>query len=123
MIAEYEFPEDAVNVSGSVDRTSLPIGAPRERPPRRRKKSEPRTPVSRELRVAWCATPTIHDRDGDAANTNRYGRIPKDDQLGLCEANASDVDALLKKNPRPKMVTPADGAPEILRLLDEHIGR
>lgn len=123
MIAEYELPEDAVSVSVSVDPTSLPMGEPRERPPGRRKKGEPRNPVSRELRVVWCATPTIHDRNGDAANTNRYGRIPEDDQLGLCEAMASDVEALLKKNPRLKIVTPAGGEPDVLRLLDEHIGR
>ena len=47
--------------------------------------------------MAYCGTVTLHDGEGEALHTIRYGRMPKGDAAGLCEGMAGDVVVLLRK--------------------------
>lgn len=123
LIAEFELPEGAKSVSVSLDRTGMPMAEPRELTAQeRRRKKRPKHPVTRQFRMAWCACLTIHDKLGKALHCIRYGRMPKGDQIALCDALAGDVAALLKKNPKLSVVRLADGAAEIWDLFSKCLG-
>lgn len=118
LISEYEVPVDAHAVSVSIDRVSLPMEEPRPRPRGRPAKNAPKNPITRQFRMAYCATATVHDEDGKALHTIRYGRMPLGDEVGLAEALASDVIAMRKKRPDLEVVRLADGAHEMWNLLE-----
>jgi len=120
LIEAYEIPAEARAVSASLDRVSVPMEEPRPRPVGRPKKGAAKRPVARNFRMAYCGTVTLHDGDGNALHTIRYGRMPQGDAKGLCEGMAGDVVALLRKRPRLKVQLLCDGAPEMWNLLEEH---
>jgi hypothetical protein len=119
LIEAYEVPAEAKSVSASLDRVSVPMEEPRPRPRGRPKKGAAKRPVARNFRMAYCGTVTLHDGDGNALHTIRYGRMPQGDAKGLCEGMAGDVVALLRKH-RLKVQLLCDGAPEMWNLLEEH---
>ena len=90
-------------MSVSLDRVSVAMEEPLPRPVGRPKKGAPKRPVARNFRMAYCATVTLHDQDGDALHTIRYGRMPQGDVKNLCEGLGADVSALLAKRPRLKV--------------------
>lgn len=120
LIEAYEVPADARSVSASLDRVSVPMEEPRPRPVGRPKKDAAKRPVARNFRMAYCGTVTLHDGEGNALHTIRYGRMPKGDAKGLVEGMAGDVVALLRKRPHLKVQLLCDGAPEMWNLLEEH---
>lgn len=120
LIEAYEVPAAAKSVSVSLDRVSVPMEEPRPRPVGRPRKGAAKRPVSRAFRMAYCGTVTLHDQDGNALHTIRYGRMPKGDEKGLVEGMAGDVVALLRKRPGLKVQLLCDGAPEMWNLLEEH---
>jgi post-segregation antitoxin (ccd killing protein) len=122
LIEEYEIPREARSVSVSLDRVSVPMEEPRPRPVGRPKKDDPKRPVARNFRMAYCATVTLHDRDGNGLHTIRYGRMPQGDARNLCEGLGADVAALLAKRPGLKVATLCDGAAELWNLLSEPLG-
>jgi hypothetical protein len=69
--------------------------------------------------MAYCGTVTLHDAEGKALHTIRYGTMPDGDPRGLCEGMASDVLAILRKRPDILVSRLCDGAPEMWNLLDE----
>lgn len=119
LIEQYEIPEEAKSVSVSVDRVSVPMEEPLPRPVGRPKKDAPKRPVARNFRMAYCATVTLHDQEGEALHTIRYGRMPQGDARNLCEGLGADVAALLVKNPSLKVAALCDGAAEMWNLLAE----
>lgn len=119
LIEEYEIPRKARSVSVSLDRVSVPMEEPLPRPVGRPKKDAPKRPVARNFRMAYCATVTLHDRDGNGLHTIRYGRMPQGDARNLCEGLGADVAALLAKRPGLKVATLCDGAAELWNLLAE----
>jgi len=122
LIEKYEIPREARSVSVSLDRVSVPMEEPRPRPVGRPTKDAPRRPVARNFRMAYCATVTLHDRDGNGLHTIRYGRMPQGDARNLCEGLGADVMALLAKRPALKVATLCDGAAELWNLLSEPLG-
>lgn len=123
LIGAYDLPQAARSVSVSLDRVSVPIEEPRPRPTGRPPKGAPKRPVTRAFRMAYCATVTLHDKDGDALHTIRYGRMPQGDVDALCDALAGDVVALLGKRPDLEVVLLTDGAAEMRDRLARHINR
>lgn len=119
LIRAFEVPREVRSVSASLDRVSVPMEEPRPRPPGRRRKGEPKRPIARVYRMAYCGTVTLHDGDGDAVHTIRYGTMPDGDPRSLCEGLASDVLAILRKRRGLSVSLLCDGAPEMWNLLDD----
>jgi hypothetical protein len=118
LIDAFEVPTEAHNVSVSLDRVSVPMEEPRSRPVGRPPKKAPKRPIERVFRMAFCGTVTLHDANGDAIYTIRYGTMPKGDPEGLCEGMAEDVAAMLTQRPDLKVILLCDGAKEMWNLLD-----
>jgi len=119
MIAAFELPREVRSLSVSLDRVSVPMEEPRPRPPGRRRKGAPKRPIARVYRMAYCGTVTLHDAEGDAVHTIRYGTMPDGDPGALCEGLASDVLAIMRKRRGLSVTLLCDGAPEMWNLLDD----
>lgn len=119
LIARYVLPEKARSVSVSLDRVAMPMEEPRARPRGRPRREAAKRPVSFVYRMAYCGTLTLHDGDGRALHTIRYGRMPKSDPVALSESLAADAAALLGKRKGMKVCVLTDGAVELQTLLDE----
>lgn len=118
LIQRYEVPREAQSLSVSLDRVSVPMEEPRPRPAGRPKKNAPKKPIAVVYHMAFCGTVTLHDADGTALHTIRYGTMPDGDPDALCMGMAGDVLALLDKAPRLKVELLCDGAPEMWNRLD-----
>ncbi len=98
---------------------SVPMEEPRPRPPGRPRKDAPKRPVARNWRMAFVGTVTLHDLEGEALRTFRYGRMPQGNAEDLCDGLAGDVLAMRAQRPDLKVVELVDGAPEISNRLGE----
>jgi hypothetical protein len=110
LIDTFEPPAEAFSVSASLDRVSIPMEEPA--PERSEQK------VERNFRMAFCGTVTLHDEDGKALYTIRYGRMPNGSAVELCDALANDVLELVAKKPSLAVMLLADGAHEMWNLLE-----
>jgi hypothetical protein len=117
LITAYEPPAEARSISVGLDRVSLPLEEPRARSPGRPKAGAPKRPISVNWRMAWVATVTLHDKQGDALHTIRYGAMPEDSVESLLHGAAGDVNEILRKRPRLKVAMVSDGAHEIVDHL------
>lgn len=117
LIDAYEVPKEARSVGVSLDRVSVPMEEPRARPVGRPRKNAPKRPVARNFRMAYCGTVTLHDADGAALHTIRYGCMPEGDLTGLCTRLVADVATLVSKRPRLQIQLVCDGSPELWNLL------
>ncbi|RLB61429.1 MAG: ISKra4 family transposase [Deltaproteobacteria bacterium] len=118
LIRSVAVPEAAVSVSLSLDRVSVPMEEPRPRPPGRPRKNAPKRPVSRTFRMAYCGTVTLHDAEGQAMHTVRYGAMPESGPEALVTSMAGDVVALREQRPDVAVMKLCDGAAEMWNLLD-----
>jgi hypothetical protein len=120
---EYELAPEAVSVSVALDRVSLPmeeaLGEAQPDP----FSGKPVCKVVRQFRMAYCATVTLHDGEGQALHTLRYGRMPQGDIEQLCAGLAAEVRTLLRKRPTLQVVLLADGAPELWTHLDQALNK
>lgn len=119
LIEAFDVPREVRGVSVSLDRVSVPMEEPRPRPPGRRPKDAPKRPIARVYRMAYCGTVTLHDAEGEAVHTIRYGTMPDGDPRALCEGLASDTLALLRKRRGLPVTLLCDDAPEMWNLLDD----
>ncbi len=118
LIEEFEVPGQARSISVSLDRVSVPMEEPRDRSVGRPRKGAPKRPVSRVFRMAYCGTVTLHDGEGRALHTIRYGTMPAGDPVALCTGMADDVVEMLGQRPDLKVQLLCDGAKEMWNLLD-----
>ena len=118
LIEAFEVPAEARSVSVSLDRVSVPMEEPRPRPVGRPRKGAAKRPISRAFRMAYCGTVTLHDQQGAALHTIRYGCMPEGDVLGMRDRLVLDTVALMSKHPL-ELTLLCDGAPEMWALLDE----
>ena len=118
LIDAYEIPAGTRSVSISLDRVSVPMEEPRPRPVGRPRKDAPKKPVERTFRMAYCGTVTVHDENGSALHTIRYGSMPEGDVLGLRDRLVADVATLVSKQPSLNIQLLCDGAPEMWHLLE-----
>jgi hypothetical protein len=117
LISRYSPPREAKSVSVSLDRVSLPMEEPRPRPPGRPRKGAPKRPIARNFRMAYCGTVTLHDAEGAALHTIRYGCMPGGNPADLVAGMAGDVAKLLEKNPALLVAALNDGAHELWNLM------
>ena len=122
LITAYEPPAEARSVSASIDRVSLPMAEPRPRPPGRPKKGAPKRPITVAWRMAWVATVTLHDKNGDALHTIRYGAMPADGAMSLLHGIAGDLNELIAKRPRLRIALLSDGAHDLVEMLATEVG-
>jgi hypothetical protein len=119
LIDAYAVPAEARSVSVSLDRVNVPMEEPRARPVGRPRKGAPKKPIERKFRQAYCGTVTLHDDNGAALHTIRYGCMPQGDVIGLRDRLVADVATLASKQPPLKIQLLCDGAPEMWNLLEE----
>lgn len=115
----YGLPTAAASVSVALDRVSLPMEEAVGEAERERSYERPSRQVSRQFRMAYCATVTVHDSEGQALHTFRYGRMPHGNVPQLCAGLAAEVRTLLRKRPPLPVILLADGAPELGHRLEE----
>lgn len=120
LIQRWEIPDAARSVSVAVDRVSIPMEEPGKRPVGRPRKNAPKRPIERNFRMAYCATITIHDEDGESLHTLRFGCMPEGDPNLLCANMANQVYRIIEKRPDLKIKLLADGAHEMWNLLESH---
>lgn len=118
LIERYEIPTEARSVSVSLDRVAVPMEEPRERPVGRPRKGAAKRPIQVAYRMAYCGTVTLHDADGEALHTIRYGTMAGCDAKSRCEGMADDVLKLLSVRPEMRIALLCDGAAEMWNLLD-----
>lgn len=121
LIERLAVPEDARTISVSVDRVTIPMEEPRKRGPGRPRKGAAKKPIQRVHRMGYVGTVSLHDADGNALHTIRYGRMPAGDVPGLMRALQMDAKALLEQRPDLDVVALADGAAELWNLLRSYL--
>jgi hypothetical protein len=121
LIEAYRVPGEASSVSVGLDRVNVPMEEPVKRPVGRPRKGAPKKHVARKYRQAYVGTITLHDQNGDALHTVRYGCMPKGDAAALCAGMGADVATLLRKRPDLKVERLADGAPEMHNQLSAEV--
>jgi hypothetical protein len=119
LIRGYVVPREARSISVSLDRVAVPFEEPRKRGAGRPRKGEAKRPINRVWHMTFVATVTIHDGDGEALHTIRYGRVPMFGSEDLVAGMLGDVKVLLKRRPQLRVVLLTDGASEIVDALDE----
>jgi hypothetical protein len=120
LIKAFEIPAQAASISVAIDRASVPMEEDVPRPPGRPRKNAPKRSVRRVFHMCYCATVTLHDKDGRALHTLRRGQMPGRDPQDLCNLLANDVLELREKRPDLLLALLADGAPEMWRLLESN---
>lgn len=118
LIADYEPPPTTAGLVISLDRVSVPMEEPRDRPIGRPRKGAAKRPIERNFRMAYVGSVTLLDEDGEPLHKICYGRMPQGDAVGLVEGMASDVMTLLGRCPGLAITVVADGAAEMWSLLD-----
>jgi hypothetical protein len=121
LIEEYVVPADAASVSVALDRVSVPMEEAVAETERATQPGARQRKVRRQFRMAYRATLTSHDRKGEALHTIRYGRMPHGAVAELCRTLRHDVGTVLRKQPGLGVILLADGAPELWKLLTDHL--
>jgi len=119
LMREFKIPDDARAVSVSLDRTSVPMEEEVPRGPGRPRKNAPK--VKRVFRQGYCGTVTLHDCEGKALHTIRFGQMPDGQIVDLCNAMANAVYRLREKRPGLQLQLLADGAHEMWNLLESSL--
>ncbi|MBK8980497.1 MAG: hypothetical protein IPM29_31735 [Planctomycetes bacterium] len=74
IVSSLEIPAEARAISVSLDRASVPMEEPIPRPPGRPRRNAPK--ITRVFHMAHCGTVTLHDGNGRALYSMRFGQMP-----------------------------------------------
>jgi hypothetical protein len=110
-------PDVARSLSVSMDRVAVPMEEPVVKKAGRPKKGAAKRPIVRAWHMAYVATLTLHDGEGNALHTIRYGRMPGlgcEDLLGRLFA---DTQEFLARRGDLKVAVLSDGAKEMVDRL------
>lgn len=120
LMEELVVPPETASISVSVDRVSVPISEPRDLTDEEKRTGKaPKNPIEVKYKMAFCGVLTLHDAQGRALESIRYGRIPTDGASQKIEESLEgDLATILLDRPELRVVTLADGAPEMQYLLD-----
>ena len=121
LIEAMEVPANATGIAVSLDRVSVATSVDLPRPQGRPRRGAPERPQARVFRMAWCATVSLHDAQGEVVRSLRYGRMPDTSPDELCEALCDDVLALRAKRPDLRVTFLCDGAHDLWALLEQHL--
>ncbi|MCZ6478660.1 MAG: ISKra4 family transposase [Gemmatimonadetes bacterium] len=119
IMRRLEVPDEARSISVSLDRASVPMEEPIQRPPGRPRKDAPK--IKRVFHMAYCGTVTVHDAEGEALYTIRFGQMPGLDPQDLCNAMASTAYWLREKQSELALELLADGAHDMWNLLESSL--
>ena len=117
LVKEMEIPATVVSASVAVDRVSLPMAEARAATPEDLAKGV-RNPVDVNYRMAFSGAITLYDADGDPVSTIRYAHLPEGGAAAMEASFRQDLAALRARLPELRLVTLADGAPEMQGILD-----
>jgi hypothetical protein len=109
LVEQLDVPAAAASVSVAADRVSMRVLEPGDHG------------VHVAYRMIHVGCLTLHDSAGRPLHTLRYGRLPDTGHADLVASLRSDLDAILAQRPDLRIVTLADGAPEMQRLVDQVI--
>lgn len=117
LVKKLELPESVVAVSVAVDRISLAMAEPRTPTPADMAAGI-KKPIDVNYRMAFVGAITLYDKEGDPVSTLRYAHMPQGGAAAMEASFARDLDALLARRSDLRIVTLADGAPEMQAILD-----
>jgi hypothetical protein len=115
---EFQVPDEATAIIGSLDRTSLPTEEGREPTDAERHLGKPKRPIARVYRMAYVATISFCNAQGESLHTIRYGCTACGDVYALGQSILGDVLAALKQRPDLHVGFVCDGAHENWTLLE-----
>ena len=121
LIERYDVPAAATGITLSLDRVAGPFEVPRRPTHARSTKKAPRRPVARVWKMIYCASLTLHDKDGRALDTLRYGCMPDASPETVASAMLVDVEVLRAQRPDLFVEVICDGAREMWSLLDNAV--
>lgn len=117
LIEAMDLPPAAVSAAISVDRVSLAMAEPRTRTPAD-DAAGVKKPTAVNFRMAFTGSLTLYDADGTSLSTIRYAHVPEGGAEAVEAALRRDLHVLLRRRPTLRIVTLADGAPEMQGILD-----
>lgn len=117
-IESFEIPKQARTLAVSVDRVAIPEFEDREKTEQDDKKGVDH-PVQVVWRMGYCGLWSLHDAEGNVLFTRRYAHMAEGGNEAMRMSLGSDVHDLMRKSPDLRLVTLADGAPELQAMLDE----
>lgn len=112
-----KLPDGVVAASVSVDRVSLAMAEPRKATPKDTAAGV-KKPIAVNFRMAFSGALTLYDADGEPLSTIRYAHVPEGGANALEDSLRRDLDILVRRIPGLRVVTVADGAPEMQGILD-----
>lgn len=117
LVAQMDLEVAATSVSVAIDRVSMPMAEPRELTPHDIENGV-KKPISVEMRMAFSAVWTLYDVEGKPLQAVRYAHVPTGGAKDMERCLSRDLDVLLARRPDLRLVTLADGAPEMQGILD-----
>lgn len=119
-------PEKANAIVIGVDRTSAPMEEPSEKPAKPRTKPylrNPRAPVEVNYRMAYAATVSLVDGDGETLITRRYAIEASDSEQDMMARAMADVRHYLTQRRDLKVAVVQDGAHEMWNLVRPELSK
>ena len=117
LVEAMDLPEGVVSASVAVDRVSLAMAEPR-RATAADTSAGVKKPIAVNFRMAFSGALTLYDAEGEPLSTIRYAHVPDGGATALETSLRRDLETLVRRVPGLRVVTLADGAPEMQNILD-----
>jgi hypothetical protein len=117
LVEAMEIPESVVSASVAVDRISLAMAEARPATAADAERNV-KHPLDVNYRMAFVGAITLYDKDGEPVSTLRYAHVPEGGASAMEDSFRRDLGALRRLRPDLRVITLADGAPEMQSILD-----